>query len=185
MTRFNSFMAAILITAVATFAANKNIRGAMVTNLNDRPVIQAMPDSSGGQSDTLFINGTNPANTRDSVFNTSLFNTIRIPYSWSGMNGASSLIAKNPDSVVCNFVANRVDADVGSIAFGIKFRISPNLWSAYGGTAGTDTTFVAATKYRVTAPWVAGKGFRPYFVTTSSTDTTKIRFVECKDLTNP
>ncbi len=182
MTRF---LALILVVALSTFAANKNIKGAIGANQNDRPTIQAMPDSSGGQSDTLFINGSNPKNPLDSLFNTSMFNSIRNAYNWDGMVSPSSVIAKNPDSIVCNFVANRVDADTGDVAFGIRLRLSPTLWSAYGGTAGTGGTNVAPTKYRVTAPWVSGKGFRPYFVTTTATDTTRIRFVECKDLVNP
>ncbi len=182
MTRF---LALILVVAVSTFAANKKLKGAIVANLNDRPTIQATPDSSGGQTDTLFISGPNPQNSRDSVSTTSVFNSIRNAYNWDGMVSPSSVIAKNPDSVVCVFIANRVDADTSDISFGILFRVSPTLWSLYGGTAGTSGTAVAPTKYRVAAPWVAGKGFRAYFVTTTATDTNRVRFAECSDKVNP
>ncbi len=94
------------------------------------------------------------------------------------------MVYANPDSIVCNFMLARKDADTSDVSMGIYFNIGTSaspLWSSYGATAVTGGTNTALTKYRVVAPFVAGKAFRPWVTVTTATDTVRARFVDCKD----
>lgn len=178
------YFALLLITAIASFGAvNKNLPGAVYANGNDKNVVQSISDSLVGSSDTGFI----ACGIGATYCNTSAFNLLRNPVPGSatgGSNLGSSVVSANPDSIVCNFMVVRKDADTSDGTAGIYYNLGTStspVWSLFGGSVTAIPTNATLTKYRVVAPWVAGRQFRPWITVTTATDTVRVRFVQCKD----
>ncbi len=171
----------VLAFAASIFAAtNKNLPGAITSSGNDKPVIQSLSDSLVGSSDTGFV----ACGIGATYCQTNAFNSARNPLQVSGMPKASSVVSANPDSIVCNFMVVRKDADTGDGTAGIYLNVGTStspVWTSYGSTPVATPTPAALAKYRATIPFVVARQFRPWITVTTTTDTVRVRFVECKD----
>lgn len=168
----------LALAGIASAAVSKNLPGAVAAAGNDRPVIQSFADSLVGVGDTGFV----ACGPGVQYCVTTAFNSIRYPLQNSGMPKASSVVSANPDSIVCDFMLLRKDADTSDINLGININIGTTaspLWSLYGASVVAGGTNVALTKYRVAAPFAVGRQFRPWVTTLTATDTVRTRFVEC------
>ncbi len=171
----------ILALATSLFAAtNKNLPGAPTSSGNDKMVVQSLSDSLVGVGDTGFV----ACGIGATYCQTNTFNTLRNPLQYSGMPKASSVVSSNPDSIVCNFSVVRKDADTSDGSAGIYLNIGTSaspVWTSYGSTPVAVPTGATLTKYRTTIPFVVARQFRPWITVLTTTDTVRVRFVECKD----
>lgn len=176
---------AIIITlilgayGVGIGATNKNLPGARTISGNDKPVVQSLSDSLVGASDTGFV----ACGIGATYCQTNVFNSIRYPLQYTGMTNSSSVVVTNPDSIVCNFMVVRKDADTSDGSAGIYLNMgtaSSPVWSLYGGSVTAVPTSATLTKYSVVAPFAVGRQFRPWVTVTTTTDTVRVRFVECR-----
>ncbi len=159
-------------------ATNKNLPGWVATSLNDRPVVQSASDSLIGAGDTGFV----VCGIGATYCGTNIFNSARNPLAGTNLAFPSAVVSANPDSIVCNFMAIRKDADVSTLYAGIYLNLGTDaspLWNLYGASATTDTSFSTLAKYRSTIPFLVGRRFRPWITVTTTTDTVRNRFVDC------
>ncbi len=172
----NAFL--ILALATSLFAAtNKNLPGGPVTSGNDKQVVQSLSDSLVGSADTGFV-------VCGGICQTNTFNWLRNPLQNNGMPKSSSVVSANPDSIVCNFSVVRKDADTSDGSAGIYLNVgtaAAPVWTLYGSTVTAVPTNTTLTKYRTVIPFVVARQFRPWITVTTTTDTVRVRFVECKD----
>ncbi len=167
-----------LTTGTLQAATNKNLPGWIATSGNDRPVVQSASDSLIGVGDTGFV----VCGIGATYCGTNIFNSARNPLAGTNLAFPSAVVSANPDSIVCNFMAIRKDADTSDGSAGIYVNLGTDaspLWSLYGSTAGADTSFSTLTKYTAALPFVVGRRFRPWMTVTTSTDTVRQRFVDC------